>query len=101
MKKDIYNHGMFPIIIKYFQNIDEKTAFDIEKELIIKFGRECDGGILTNKFIDMRRLGGGKKGMKRTKPRTEIHNQRLKISHTVYGSLRGFSTICKGMVNER
>lgn len=46
----ILNFNLKPILIKYRENLIESESFEIEKEMILYFGKKCDGigGILSN-----------------------------------------------------
>lgn len=69
--KEIYDCGLEPVLIKIEENLDSKSAYEREKSLIVRFGRKDidENGILTNRVIDQRSLGGGKKGMSQKKKR--------------------------------
>lgn len=44
----IISEGHIPIVVKIFENIDREKACEIEKRIIIHFGKIKNGGILTN-----------------------------------------------------
>jgi hypothetical protein len=79
--KELEDLGLTPVIIKVCENIeDEELAYDLESELIKKYGRiDLDeNGILTNRLTDQRVRAKGKKGMKHIKPRSLKHREELR-----------------------
>jgi hypothetical protein len=83
--KKILNDGQYPIIVKVKENIDEPTAFIIEKEIILAIGRyKTKTGPLTNQTDG----GEGPSGIKRKKASLAT---RKKISESLIGK-RGRNT---------
>jgi hypothetical protein len=76
MINDIIANGYEPIVRKISENMNEQDAYELEIVYIELFGRKDiePNGILANRVIDQKSLGGGKKGMKHKKKRT-VHSK--------------------------
>lgn len=79
--KSIVDSGHEPVVVFVKKQLSNDDAYSLEISLIKLFGRIGldENGILTNRAIDQKSRGGGKKGMKQTKPRDLT---KWKESHT-------------------
>jgi hypothetical protein len=75
--KQMLDDGVEPEIVFINELMLSDDAYALEIALIKEFGRfGIDaGGILTNRVITQKSLGGGKKGMKHSKPRSMIYKR--------------------------
>jgi hypothetical protein len=87
--KSIIEDGYEPIVVFAKQGLDNDAAYELETSLIKRFGRiNIDTtGLLTNRAVDQKTLGGGVKGMKHTKKRVitipkELRKPRKKVSES-------------------
>ena len=71
------NKGLEPIVEKIVDGLDGKTAYDLEKELIKKYGRKGidKNGILTNICEDNRPPTGRPRGFKHSQETKELFKQ--------------------------
>lgn len=80
------------IVLIYKNNLTEKEALNIEKELIFKFGKKCEGGILFN-IIDGGSQPPSQKNKKYKRSKKTIENikkswtlnRKLKMSNRLKG----------------
>jgi len=93
---EIYSCNLAPIVDIFLKDLDEKTAYELEEELILDFGRQGidENGILTN--ISLHSQPPSQKGKKRTF--TEEHKK--KLSKASKGKPKNYQTWQKGLTKE-
>lgn len=70
----------------YKDNLTEEQAYQMEIELIAKYGRQCDGGILVNKSIG----GNSANGMRHS----NVSKEKISSKNTGFKNGRAKQVIC-------
>lgn len=93
---EIYSANLEPVVDIFLKNLDEKTAYRLEEEIILELGRQGidDKGILTN--ISLHSQPPSQKGKKRVF--TEEHKS--KLSSALKGKSKNYQTWQIGLTKE-